>query len=121
MRVQGCFISDEEVQRVIDFIKKHSVSDYNDTVMEQINQNAADTGKPAKGSTEDHTGSGFEDELLPAAVEVILETGQASVSMLQRRLKQMCIRDRNRTLFRRSISWNTATSCSSNFWEPACG
>ena len=87
LRVQGCFISDEEVQRVIDFIKKHSVSDYNDTVMEQINQNAADTGKPAKGSTEDHTGSGFEDELLPAAVEVILETGQASVSMLQRRLK----------------------------------
>ena len=89
LRVQGCFISDEEVQRVIDFIKKHSVSDYNDTVMEQINQNAADTGKPAKGGAEDHTGSGsgFEDELLPAAVEVILETGQASVSMLQRRLK----------------------------------
>ena len=87
MRVQGCFISDEEVQRVIDFVKKHSVSDYSDTVMEQINQNAAETGKPAKGGSEEHTSSGFEDELLPAAVEVILETGQASVSMLQRRLK----------------------------------
>jgi len=88
-RVQGCFITDEEVQSVVDYIKKHATASYDDEVMDQINQKAEQSGK-SSGSTAaapaaEPVSEG--DELLPAAVEVILETGQASVSMLQRRLK----------------------------------
>ena len=85
-RVQGCFITDDEVQAVVDFIKKNAVASYDDDVMEQINQKAAENGKPSGGAVIPEPPSEG-DELLPAAVEVILETGQASVSMLQRRLK----------------------------------
>lgn len=84
-RVQGCFISDDEVQAVVSAIKEQSDSDYSDEIMEQIEKRAEQSGKPeTKGASAD---AGDGDELLPAAVEVILETGQASVSMLQRRLK----------------------------------
>lgn len=53
--------------------------------MEQIERRAEQSGKPDSGAAAQDTGEG--DELLPAAVDVILETGQASVSFLQRRLK----------------------------------
>ena len=86
-RVQGCFITDEEVQRVVTFIKSQqlAVSDQEQQkILEQITQRA-------DGKEPDHEeGVAVQsdgDELLPAAVEVILESGQASVSMLQRRLK----------------------------------
>ncbi len=88
-RIQGCFVTDEEVQSVVATIKAQSKSNYSTEIIEQIEKRAEQTGKtaaaaadPARG-TEESEG----DELLPAAVEVILETGQASVSMLQRRLK----------------------------------
>ncbi len=88
-RVQGCFISDEEVARVVDFVKKSGTANYSDEVMQEIEQHAADKDKAAKGvggSAPAEAGDDY-DELLPAAIEVVLETGQASVSMLQRRLK----------------------------------
>ena len=87
-RVQGCFITDDEVQSVVDYIKKNATASYDDEVMDQINQKAAESGKSDRGGANvaaDAVSDG--DELLPAAVDVILETGQASVSMLQRRLK----------------------------------
>ena len=84
-RVQGCFISDEEVQAVVNAVKAQSQSDYSAEVMEQIERRAEQSGKPDSGAAAQDTGEG--DELLPAAVDVILETGQASVSFLQRRLK----------------------------------
>jgi len=89
-RVQGCFITDDEVQKVVDFIKKNAVASYDDGVMAEIDQKAAQSGKPndknaAAAVAAEPVSEG--DELLPQAVEVILETGQASVSMLQRRLK----------------------------------
>lgn len=84
-RVQGCFISDDEVQAVVSAIKAQSGSDYSDEILEQIEKRAEQSGKPENGRTASEASDG--DELLPAAVEVILETGQASVSMLQRRLK----------------------------------
>jgi len=87
-RVQGCFITDEEVQSVVDYIKKNTTASYDDDVMNQINEKAEQSGKSAGGSAAVSAEPVSEgDELLPAAVEVILETGQASVSMLQRRLK----------------------------------
>ncbi len=85
-RVQGCFITDDEVSRVVTAIKANASSNYSDEVMEQIEkraeQGSKNTNTDAPAPPESTT-----DEMLPAAVEVILETGQASVSMLQRRLK----------------------------------
>ncbi len=87
-RVQGCFINDDEVQAVVNAIKAQTTSDYSEDIMEQIERRAEQSGKHS--SAADSTAGASDnqgDELLPAAVEVILETGQASVSMLQRRLK----------------------------------
>ncbi len=88
-RVQGCFISDEEVARVVDFVKKSGTANYSDEIMQEIEQHAADKDKAAKGVGGSAPAEAADDydELLPAAIEVVLETGQASVSMLQRRLK----------------------------------
>ncbi len=88
-RVQGCFVSDAEVEAVATYVKEHDVTAYDQTVMEEIEKKAAQTGnKPSAGADADPSSDELAgDEMLPAAVEVILETGQASVSMLQRRLK----------------------------------
>ncbi len=86
-RVQGCFVSDPEVEAVATYVKDHFASTYDTEVMEEIEKVSK---KETKGNTEEYTASEEEldgDELLPDAVDVILETGQASVSMLQRRLK----------------------------------
>ena len=89
-RVQGCLISDEEVAAVVGFIKQNSGSaEDSGEIIHEIEQHAAEKEKGSKGvggSAPDEGGDDY-DELLPAAVEVVLETGQASVSMLQRRLK----------------------------------
>ena len=88
MRVQGCFVADSEVEAVASYVKDHFIADYNQQVMEEIEKKASQTGK--KAIPEEVTANDAEldgDEMLPAAVDVILETGQASVSMLQRRLK----------------------------------
>ena len=90
LRVQGCFVTDAEVEAVASFVKDNYASDYNQAVLEEIERKAQQTGKTGKGSAPDPEPTGEElegDEMLPAAVDVILETGQASVSMLQRRLK----------------------------------
>ena len=87
-RVQGCFVSDSEVEAVATYVKDHYVTSYDQQVMEEIERKAAQTGnKPAASDPEPSTDELAGDEMLPAAVDVILETGQASVSMLQRRLK----------------------------------
>ena len=90
-RIQSCFITDEEVQAVVSFIKdREEGAVYAQDVMDEIDKRAEQSGKGSHGAS---AASGalddgpYQDELLPAAVEVILETGQASVSMLQRRLK----------------------------------
>ena len=90
LRVQGCFVTDGEVEAVAEYVKEHYVADYNQQVLEEIEKKAQQTGskKPASVSDPDPSDEELEgDEMLPAAVDVILETGQASVSMLQRRLK----------------------------------
>ena len=87
-RVQGCFITDDEVQDVVDFVKKSSSPDYNSEVLEEIERKASESGKTASGGTVSVSEPASDgDDMLPAAVDVILETSQASVSMLQRRLK----------------------------------
>ena len=89
-RVQGCFITPEEIDRVVKFVKDEAgEAHYDQDVIEKIQQAVdAKSDKGSKGGTADAPADGEDgDELLPAAVEVVLETGQASVSMLQRRLK----------------------------------
>lgn len=87
-RVQGCFVSDPEVEAVASYVKNNYTTTYDQQVMEEIEKKAAQTGnKPAATEVEPSHDELEGDEMLPAAVDVILETGQASVSMLQRRLK----------------------------------
>ena len=86
-RVQGCFVSDAEVEAVANYVKSNSVNEYDQQVMEEIDKKAAQTGKSGSQAPEPAAEEVEGDEMLPAAVDVILETGQASVSMLQRRLK----------------------------------
>ncbi len=96
LRVQGCFISDEEVAAVVDCVKQNSTAAYDDDVMEQIEQHVSESEKKGSKSSSSggagafpagESGGDGHDELFPAAVDVIMELGQASVSMLQRRLK----------------------------------
>ena len=91
LRVQGCFVSDEEVEAVASYVKTNYNTDYDQTVMDEIERKAAQTGNAKAAATaadpEPNAAEMDGDEMLPAAVDVILETGQASVSMLQRRLK----------------------------------
>ncbi len=89
-RVQGCFVSDPEVEAVASYVKSNYSTNYDQEVMEEIERKAAQTGNNKASVTMDSEPTSDElsgDEMLPAAVDVILETGQASVSMLQRRLK----------------------------------
>jgi len=85
MRLQGTWVSDREREKVIEFIEKSGETQYSEEVMGEIEKAAV-----MKSSGEKPAGDANEsdyDELLPQAVDVIFETGQASVSMLQRRLK----------------------------------
>ena len=87
-RVQGCLITDEEVASVVEFVKKSGTAQYDETVLHEIDKHVAEKEKGAKGvggSAPEDASNEF-DELLPSAIEVVVETGMASVSMLQRRL-----------------------------------
>ena len=89
-RVQGCLITDQEVASVVEFIKQTGSAQYDDAVMQEIEQHAAEKEKGSKGvggSAPAEDGNGDYDELIDQATEVVVETGMASVSMLQRRLK----------------------------------
>ena len=86
-RVQGCFITPEEIERVVSFVKEGGEADYSSEVMEKIEEALRKDEKGSGKQSGEPSSADDGDELLPAAVEVVLETGQASVSMLQRRLK----------------------------------
>ena len=91
-RVQGAFVSDEERERVIEFIKENNPTakpENNQEIGEYMTraEQSKDSAKE-KGRDEDNSSAmGDYDEMLPQAVEAILETKQCSVSMLQRRVK----------------------------------
>ena len=92
IRVQGCFVSDPEVEAVTTFVKENFNTNYDNSIMEDIEKRASQAGTSGgKGGSvsepEPNDGELEGDEMLSAAVDVILETNQASVSMLQRRLK----------------------------------
>lgn len=76
-RLQGAFISDKEVENIVQFVKESSGASYHEDVIEHIEQ---DNG-PGE------INEGDNDELLPQAIELVVESGQASISMLQRRMR----------------------------------
>lgn len=85
-RVQGCFISDEEVEELCDFIKNQGESQYSDEIQKEIENKAAQE-KGASSPFKDEDGSGENlDPLFEKAVEVVLDNQRASTSFLQRKL-----------------------------------
>ena len=88
MRVQGCFVSNREVESVVDFLKASEKQEYDEQVMQEIERQAAantkSSGKAGDDAGEDEGGG---DEMLPQAVEVVVEAGMASTSLLQRKLR----------------------------------
>lgn len=83
-RVQGCYVSPEEIEKVVSFVKGERETRYDNDVLATIDAAVSGQAKPEAAAPEPVE---EQDELLPAAVDVVLETGQASTSMLQRRLK----------------------------------
>ncbi len=84
MRIQGCFVSDEEVERVVNFVKNGAAANYDDNIMVEIERNAALEKQKQTGLAEDAPEG---DTMLEDAIKVVVENGQASASLLQRKLK----------------------------------
>ncbi len=83
-RIQGCFVSDSEVEDVVEFIKSKKTADYDDDIMVEIERQAAVEKKQKTGLPEDGPD---EDPMLSEAIRCVVETGMASTSYLQRKLK----------------------------------
>lgn len=83
IRVQGCYVDDSEIENIIEFIKKSKVVEYDDNVIEEIEKNAvAEPAKNSSGSDNDNV-----DPMMEQAIQCVVEAGQASTSLLQRRLR----------------------------------
>ena len=84
VRVQGCFLADEEISSIVEFVKKTKEMEYDESVWEEIERNAA-----SEGGRDDALdgGSDERDPMLEEAVKCVVEAGQASTSLLQRRLR----------------------------------
>ena len=83
-RVQGAFVSDEEVEKIVSFVKSNGEATYNEDILESIeNSNKTDKELAAEtGDPDDDT-----DPFLMEAIDIVVETGQASTSFIQRRFK----------------------------------
>jgi S-DNA-T family DNA segregation ATPase FtsK/SpoIIIE len=77
IRVKGAFVSDKEVERVVEFIKSQGSAEYNESIIDEINSEKEPMDRDP----------GDNDELLPQAIELVVEAGQASVSLIQRKFK----------------------------------
>lgn len=84
VRVQGCFVSDEEIERVVSFIRSAGTPEYDQQVLDEIDRHTP-AGKSSASASEG--GGEEEDEMLPAAIECVVEAGIASTSLLQRKCK----------------------------------
>ena len=84
VRVQGCFVSDKEVERVVQFIKSSYKAQYDDEISQEIDRLAVvEKGNKGSSSASDQN----EDELLSSAIECAIDNGEVSTSFLQRKLK----------------------------------
>ena len=85
IRIQGTFVRDEEISRVLDFIKKSATVQYDEAMIEAMEKHAIQDSKKGGGSDADEDSGG--DPMFKQAVEVVIDAGQASTSLLQRRCK----------------------------------
>ncbi|MGN0706469.1 MAG: DNA translocase FtsK [Faecalibacterium sp.] len=85
VRIQGTFVRDEEISRVLDFIKKSGAVQYDEAMIEAMEKHAIQDKKG--GSEKDADEDPGSDPMLSQAVEVVIDAGQASTSLLQRRCK----------------------------------
>lgn len=84
LRVQGCWVSEGEISSIVEFVKKTKAIDYDEAVIEEIERNAASEGE--KGESQENDG-GSSDPMMDEAIKCVVEAGQASTSLLQRRLR----------------------------------
>ena len=83
IRVQGAFVSDEEVEKIVSFIKQNGTATYSEDILESIeNSNKTDKELAQEQAEDDET-----DPFLMDAIDTVVETGQASTSFIQRRFK----------------------------------
>ena len=85
-RIQGTFVRDEEISRVLDFIKSSATVQYDEAMIEAMEKHAIQDGKKGSSSADSDEDSDS-DPMLKQAVEVVIDAGQASTSLLQRRCK----------------------------------
>ena len=85
IRVQGCFVDTPEVKRVVDFVKEHNACFYDENVANAINSENGPNGGNGGGGAGAGEGGGEFDSLMPDALKLVIENGQATISMLQRR------------------------------------
>ena len=88
-RIQGCFSSDKEIENVVTFIKSQEESEYDESIIKDIEAAAAATenaNQKGGGVNAPSGGGDSSDDLFEQAIQVVLEAGQASTSMLQRKL-----------------------------------
>ncbi len=83
-RIQGCFVSDSEIESIVNFIKKSQEADYSENIAEEIEKNTVEGNSKDSGDSEmdDDT-----DPMMPDAIKCVVDCGQASTSLLQRRLR----------------------------------
>ncbi len=85
IRVQGCYVTDREIEKVIDFLKESQETSYDSTIAAEIEKNAVLDG--AKEGSNSKASEGTADPVMNEAIKCIIEAGQASTSLLQRRLR----------------------------------
>ncbi len=82
LRVQGSLITDKEVERIVNVVKATASVNYNEDILDHL-----ENAQTSESGGRDDNGASEADELLPQAIEIVVDSGQASTSMLQRRLK----------------------------------
>lgn len=89
MRVQGGYSSDEDIEAVTDFIKKHAASEYDEDISEEIDRLSESVGVKGGGSSKEIDPDDLPDSdpMLEDAIKAVIDAGQASASLLQRRLR----------------------------------
>ena len=80
-RVQGCFVDDNEVEKIVDFVKANGEAKYSEDIIESIENNNKSDKEVAEDKDDDA------DEFLPEAIETVIEIGTASASLIQRKFK----------------------------------
>ena len=88
VRVQGCYVSTEEIERVVTFIKSQSQSEYDESIMQAVDQLTVQTPEEkSAGAPQEEPEIDEDASLIDQAIEVVVAAGQASTSNLQRRLR----------------------------------